>query len=214
MSSRAESTRLTRESLAAAARELIGDQGFRDTTIEQIAERAGVSPRTFFRHFPTKEAALFSRVEDIVALLDAELSQVPDDLPLVTALRAVMGTVARSLQADGTWMVKVARLADDVPEIRQHLDFHVGYRLRGVVVAWAERHLGVPAVADPRPGLAAGIIVACADTARERWLAYGGRGSLPALVEESFDALGALMAADDRLAPREGSDPPTADPPG
>ncbi|WP_062464397.1 TetR/AcrR family transcriptional regulator [Demequina soli] len=45
-----------------AGTELIGEQGLADTTIEQIADRAGVSPRTFHRYFRTKEAVLFSRI--------------------------------------------------------------------------------------------------------------------------------------------------------
>jgi AcrR family transcriptional regulator len=49
----------TRHALQAAALQLFAEQGYEQTTIAQIADRADVSPRTFFVHFPTKEDVLF-----------------------------------------------------------------------------------------------------------------------------------------------------------
>lgn len=70
--------RTTRTTLAAAALELFEEKGFVATTIEDITERADVARRTFFRHFPSKEAALLPDTEEyeqrvIAALDDQEL---------------------------------------------------------------------------------------------------------------------------------------------
>ncbi len=58
---RAVSAARSREAILDAALELFSEQGYDETPTEQVAERAGVSPRTFFRYFPTKESVVFSR---------------------------------------------------------------------------------------------------------------------------------------------------------
>ncbi|SEJ71175.1 TetR/AcrR family transcriptional regulator [Demequina mangrovi] len=68
-----------------AGTELIGSQGLADTTIEQIAERAGVSPRTVHRYFRTKEAVLFSRIAHPIVVKAFE--DAPADVDVLTALR-------------------------------------------------------------------------------------------------------------------------------
>ena len=58
-SRRQEHKRRTQRALQDAALGLFAEQGFDETTTDEIAEKAGVSPRTFFRYFPTKESVLF-----------------------------------------------------------------------------------------------------------------------------------------------------------
>ena len=75
-----------------AALELYGERGFDQTTVAEIAERAGLTERTFFRHFADKREVLFSgEVDDLVlnALVDAPRSATP------------MEAVAAALEAAG-----------------------------------------------------------------------------------------------------------------
>jgi AcrR family transcriptional regulator len=79
------------ERMKQSAMELFDEQGFEATTAVQIAERARVTTRTFFRYFPDKEEILFADAELLNAALVQELLQTPD---LEQPLRAVVRTLA------------------------------------------------------------------------------------------------------------------------
>ncbi|WP_026181260.1 TetR family transcriptional regulator [Demetria terragena] len=67
----------SRERLEQAALELFGEQGFDDTTVPQITERAGLTTRTFFRYFADKREALFGGEEHIPEQVAAFMADVP-----------------------------------------------------------------------------------------------------------------------------------------
>ena len=75
----------TRTALVDVALDLFERQGFDRTTVDQIAATAGVSQRTFFHHFPTKEAVLFSGYADRLAEASSRFRQVPPDAGLADA---------------------------------------------------------------------------------------------------------------------------------
>jgi mycofactocin system transcriptional regulator len=66
---------------------LFTERGFENTTIEQIATEAGVSERTFFRYFASKASVLWAEFEAEVDTIRAALSSVPDDVPMMDAIR-------------------------------------------------------------------------------------------------------------------------------
>ncbi|KRD09722.1 hypothetical protein ASE48_06810 [Mycobacterium sp. Root265] len=70
----------TRITLIQTAAELCERQGFDNTTVEQIAAAADVSPRTFSRYFPTKEAVIFAIIEGTAAFVADELERLPTDI--------------------------------------------------------------------------------------------------------------------------------------
>ena len=84
VSTRRERKKLqTRQAILDAAAELFESQGFRATTVAQIAERADVAPRTFFLHFGAKEDLLFSHLDDFIATAAATIrdsAQLPEAL--------------------------------------------------------------------------------------------------------------------------------------
>jgi AcrR family transcriptional regulator len=73
-------TARTRQAILDAARDLIDEQGYSHTTVDQIAERADVAARTFFRHFASKEELLFADFEQhrrmMVTLIEAQPADV------------------------------------------------------------------------------------------------------------------------------------------
>src|SRR5689334_8776300 len=78
-----------RERLVAAAYRMFVQHGFEATTVEEIADAAGVSRRTFFRHFPTKEDAIFPDHDRLRALVAEQLELRRNEPPLSAACNAV-----------------------------------------------------------------------------------------------------------------------------
>ncbi|WP_405373728.1 MULTISPECIES: TetR family transcriptional regulator [unclassified Microbacterium] len=78
--------RETLRELSDAAIELFEQHGVHRTTVDDIARRAGTSPRTFFRYFPTKEAAVFGDAEDAAAVERDVAEAIASGVPLVQAI--------------------------------------------------------------------------------------------------------------------------------
>ncbi len=85
----------TRQALADAALRLFLEQGVDATTIEEIAAAAGVSPRTFFLHFPAKAAAVFPDHEENMVRFRAALAGLPAG---ADAVAAVCGLLVDSIR--------------------------------------------------------------------------------------------------------------------
>lgn len=77
----------TRATLIDAAVELCLRQGYEQTTVDQIAAAADVSPRTFSRYFATKDAVVMTLVDDLVEAVNIELLTIARDVPALEALR-------------------------------------------------------------------------------------------------------------------------------
>jgi AcrR family transcriptional regulator len=94
---RADRTARTRQALIDAALDLFAEKGYDSTTTDEIGERAGVSPRTFFRYFPTKETVLFFGREDFFrSFADHFLAQPrsrPDADAMLASFLALVPTV-------------------------------------------------------------------------------------------------------------------------
>ena len=83
-----------------AAFGLFAKAGFANVTVEEISAAAGVTERTFFRHFPTKEDVLFSDGEAIVQELIAAVRSVPSSANGMGMIRMAVKTLAASFDSD------------------------------------------------------------------------------------------------------------------
>ena len=110
----------TREAIRSATYALVEEQGYDATTIEQIAERAEVSPSTVFRYFPTKEDIVLTDEYD--PLMVEELRSRPGDEPWPDSLRHVMH---RAVQLGMKEPLRVSRLRTrlmvEVPAVRSRM---------------------------------------------------------------------------------------------
>jgi mycofactocin system transcriptional regulator len=99
----------SRRALELIALRLFTEQGFDATTIEQIAAQAGVSKRTFFRYFGSKTSVLWSEFDAEVGSIRAALARVPDQVPMMDAIRQAV-VAANHYRAQ------------DVPELRMRMN--------------------------------------------------------------------------------------------
>jgi len=93
--------RATRARLIDAAANLVGEQGYEATTVQQIADAVEVSPRTVAHYFPTKDQMLLAQVHAYAEAVGAELSHVPRDVnPLEAMLAANVSLMDRLSRQD------------------------------------------------------------------------------------------------------------------
>ena len=97
----------TREAIRREAMRLIEENGYANTTVEQIAEAAEVSPSTFFRYFPSKEMVLMANDLDQVTI--EALEQQPAEVPSLQAFRRALKITMATLSED-EWRFERARL--------------------------------------------------------------------------------------------------------
>ncbi|MET8563907.1 TetR family transcriptional regulator [Streptomyces flaveolus] len=128
----------TREAIRAAAYALIEEQGYDATTIDQIADRAEVSPSTVFRYFPAKEDIVLT--DEYEPLMLEELRARPAGEPWTDSVRHVMHKAIGAMMAEDPAVVRVrAHLAIQVPAVRSRMVESMSETGRTLRTAIAER---------------------------------------------------------------------------
>ena len=167
----------TRATLIDAAVQLCLQQGYDNTTVEEIAAIADVSPRTFSRYFATKDAVVLTLLEDLVFAVSAELAAIPYDVPVFEAMYLAHTNVLKRVRpagADGVAgittesIVLMLRIINSTPGLKVAA---TDFRPDWTVQALAQR-LGVE-VADRKVQLvsavwSAVIVTACGDLVADR----------------------------------------------
>jgi AcrR family transcriptional regulator len=107
----------TREAIRREAFRLIEEHGYANTTVEQIAEAAEVSPSTFFRYFPSKESVLMA--DDLDPVLLRELAKQPPELSPIQAFRRAYEATITAMSADQQEFERTRqRLIFSIPELK------------------------------------------------------------------------------------------------
>ncbi|MFG1994116.1 TetR/AcrR family transcriptional regulator [Actinoplanes sp. NPDC048988] len=146
-----------RAELTAAAMRSIDEVGFAATTAGAIAASVGVTERTFFRYFPTKEDAVLQPIEALGPSIAEELRRRPAAETPARALRAAFAVAVDSVTADPVTMATVMRLNRNEPALRgRHLQ-QQDLWVTALAAALGER-LGLPAD-SPRSRLQCGLMM-------------------------------------------------------
>jgi AcrR family transcriptional regulator len=186
----------TRVALHEAALRLVAERGLEHVSVDAIAERADVSPRTFFNYFPSKDDAVLGLDPGATDRMTRELLARPAAESPVQALRAVAAEQAAEMAEDTElWPLRL-RVIETHPALLGRLAASFGQSERAMTAAIATRTGTTPD--DLYPQLLAGVSGAAIRSALHRWLATDFTASLPDLVDEAWDVLAAGLAAPTR----------------
>jgi AcrR family transcriptional regulator len=179
----------TRNALAAVALELFAERGFDAVTVNDIADRADVDPSTFYRHFGSKEAVIFSDLGDRAGRLGDSVRAQPAGLSLIETLRAGGKDLAAMLLVDMDLDRRRAELVESTPSVRAH-----GLVIREALIdemtlAVADR-MGVDPARDGRPYLLAASWILAANWYRDH---VRQTGDLPGTADEAVDRVTGLV---------------------
>ncbi|WP_374194698.1 TetR family transcriptional regulator [Streptomyces sp. VRA16 Mangrove soil] len=190
-SSRAAAQRLKmRRELAAAAMELFATKGYEATTVDEIAATAGVARRTFFRHFRSKEEAIFPDHDDTLVRAEAVLNAAPPlEHPLDTVCRGIK-EVMKMYAASPSVSVERYRLTREVPTLREREIASVA-RYERLFTRYLLGHFDEQAHHDGNDDpllaeVAASAVVTAHNHVLRRWLRAGGQGDLETQLDHAF----------------------------
>lgn len=130
----------TRQAIADAALDLFLEHGFEQASVRDIAERADVSTTTLFAHFPSKEALVFDREEQVEAELTAAVRERPKDQSVVEALRAHALKSWVPIASDPR-LHQLTALVDQTPALREYAE-RMWMRHAGTLSAVIAEELG------------------------------------------------------------------------
>jgi mycofactocin system transcriptional regulator len=148
---------------------LFTEQGFHETTVDQIAAEAGVSRRTFFRYYDAKSQVLWAEFDNEVATIRATLAETPGHLPVMDAVRHAVIAANHYRAEDVPELRMRMNLISTVPELAASATVHYDAWERAIA-EFVGRRRGQPA--DSLYPLAAGrATLAACRAAYERWSA-------------------------------------------
>lgn len=178
----------TRQTIADAALSLFERQGFDPTTVDQIAENAGVSRRTFFRYFPSKEAVVFPDREQRLRRFEELMAARGRAEPPLQAAWRVFRRLATEYDADRERMLLRHRIAEQSHSVRVH-DMEMDRAWERAIA----RTLGdLPDASETERRTAriqAGMMMGIVGAVVRSWCDARGGVALGDLADEAFEVL-------------------------
>jgi AcrR family transcriptional regulator len=175
-----------RELITDAALRLFAERGFDGVTIDEIADAADVSRRTFFRYFARKEDVIVDWKQQMADELRTALADRPKREQPLDAVHRALATVVAGYAERPELTLGLMRLFESGPKLHAGAD----YEDWDVVLADSvARRMGLDAAHDPAPRLIAAVGFAVLTATIETWAADGGSGDLLALLDSGFAEL-------------------------
>lgn len=183
--------RSTHEALRRAALASFASRGFANVTVTELAREAGVTERTFFRHFPTKEAVLFQDYETQVDWLSDALAQRPASESLFEAVLASVSTfpydieLVRQAATARTELISADRIASHLRVVQSSF--------AGVITGFIKSRYDIPDI-DLVAEVAGAALAAALVAAVENWGRNGCTGDLGEITTSAVNLVRSGLA--------------------
>ncbi|MHA6626029.1 TetR family transcriptional regulator [Pseudonocardia sichuanensis] len=178
--------RAVRAELADAAVALFAERGFDETTVEDIARAVGMTKRSFFRYFPTKEDAVFAGTEVLVEQVVEDLRARPAGEDPWECLHQVLRRWHEQIHTSATALTH-QRLIETTPVLRARLHQKRELWRHAARDALVARSAG--ALDTFTADLLANAAVAVLDSVAAEWVRTDGRADRTELLDRGFAAL-------------------------
>jgi AcrR family transcriptional regulator len=175
--------------LEQAALALYAERGFDNTTVAEIAERAGLTERTFFRHFADKREVLFDGAGTLQELLVSTVADAPGSVAPLDAVAAALEAAGALLQERREYSLKRQTVIAANAELRERELIKLAWLASAIADTLRGR-----GVSEPAASLTAEAGIAVFRIAFERWIDETNQQHLPQLIRESLDELKAVTA--------------------
>jgi AcrR family transcriptional regulator len=180
----------SRDRLRQAALDLYGERGFENTTVAEIAKRAGLTERTFFRHFADKREVLFAGSEALEELLVRTVADAPAAVAPLDAVTAGLEALGEVLPERAETSRRRQAIISANADLQERELIKLASLSEALAGALRDRGLG-----DAPANLVAEIGIAVFKTAFERWIGEGEERDFAQVVRESMSELKALAVS-------------------
>jgi len=175
--------------LEAAALDLYGEHGYDNTTVAEIAERAGLTERTYFRHFADKREVLFAGAGDLQDQLVTGVLDAPESAPPIDAVALALQAAAPRFDQRSVQVAQRHAVISVNPELQERELIKLAWLAAALADALRRR-----GVREPAASLAAEAGIAVFKIAFERWLTERSRRGLAACIRDCFGELKLVTA--------------------
>lgn len=173
-----------RARLEKAALALYREHGFAQTTVAEIAERAGLTERTFFRYFADKREVLFSGADALRERLLSALQSAPSSLAPIDAVGMAVEAAAGLFEERRDFACKRQAVISENAELQERERIKLASLASALADALRQRRVG-----DPAASLAAEMGVTVFRIAFERWIDPRNDRSLAQIIRELLNEL-------------------------
>jgi AcrR family transcriptional regulator len=183
---RARHKQRTRSALRDAALQRFVRDGFEATTVQDIAADVDVSPRTFFRYFPTKDAVIVTPYLDLFASWELIVRSAPAGTPLIDALREASRAVTDAYEQESDFWDRHHEAVTTDPTMGLRM-LQTQAQLQQRATSALGDLLGLDPQEDLRPQILAAAAMAGVAAAIARWYAEGRRADRRTLVDAAYE---------------------------